>query len=152
MLGLPGLGEPAHRGGRQARPRAEELAQGGGEVSRRQAPQVEQGQDLGDLGRFAHVDGQDGRAVVLSFPAVVDARCLHLDHPGAGHDLSLFGVAVADHEPFARLVDDLGVSVEVSPAFGQQGGGQHLARGQAAQLVQVDGCGVILHPRGGVVY
>ena len=31
-----------------------------------------------------------------------------------------FGVAVAHHEPFARLVDQLGVGVQVGPALGQQ--------------------------------
>ena len=38
VLVLPGLGEPGDRRGRQARPRAEELAQGGGEVARWTGP------------------------------------------------------------------------------------------------------------------
>ena len=80
---------------------------------------------------------------MLALAAVVDARCLHIDHPGAGHDLSLFRVAVADHEPFARSVNELGMGVQVGLTFGQQGGGQHLASRKAAQLVQVNGCGVI---------
>jgi len=40
VLGLPGLGEPVDRRGRQTSGRAEELCQGGGEVAGRRSPQL----------------------------------------------------------------------------------------------------------------
>ena len=66
----------------------------------------------------------------------MDPRCRELDHPGAGHDLAPLGEAVADHQPPAGLVEQRGVSIEMRAALGLQG--QHLARRQAAQLVEVE--------------
>ena len=72
--------------------------------------------------------------------------------PGASRHLPLLGVTVADDEAFARLVDEVGVSVKVGLALGQERHLQHFLGGQAAQLVQADSCGCLLRACGGVLY
>ena len=56
---------------------------------------------------------------MLAFPAVVDPGGFHLDHAGTGGHISLLGVTVADDQAFARLVDEVGMGIEVSAALGQ---------------------------------
>jgi hypothetical protein len=141
VLGLPGLGEALHGGGGQVGRRAEELAQGGSEVPRRQAAQVKHRQDLGHLGRLSHVGRQDDRAVMLAFPAVIDPGGFDLGQAGTGRYLPFLGIAIADDEALARLVDQVGVGVQVGPALGEERHLEHFLGGQAAQLVQADSRG-----------
>ncbi len=136
VLGLPGLREPPHGRGGEARPRTEEGRERGQEVARREPPQVEQRQHLGHLRRTPHVGRQQRRDVALTVAAVVDARRLHGDAARGGRDLARAGVAVAHGQPPARRVDRNGVALEVGLAFGLQRQREHLLGGQAAELVQ----------------
>jgi len=58
-----------------------------------------------------------------------------LDGAGLGRDLAGLVVAVADDEPVALVVDQVGVLVDVAGDLGQQGGRQHLAGAFADDLV-----------------
>ena len=90
---------------------------------------------------------------MLALSAVVDTRGADLDHPGSGGDLSGPGEPVAHHQSVTGVVELLGVGLEVGPALGRQGDGQHVLGGHPAQLVEADrhGLGVIHHVRGGVM-
>jgi len=138
VLGLPGLGEAADGGGGQAGVGAEEGLKGRSEVGGGQAPQVQDGQDLGDLRGAPHVRRQDGGGEPLAVPTVVDSRGDHLHHAGTGHHLARSGVAVAHHHAQPGRVKDVGVGVQVRATFGLQGQGEHLGGGDPAQLVEVD--------------
>ena len=89
---------------------------------------------------------------MLAFPAVVDPRRFHLDHPSARRHLALLGVAVAHDQAFARPVDHLGVGVQVGLALNQQRHLEHLLGGQAAQLVQADAYGCFFRTCRRVLY
>ena len=64
--------------------------------------------------------------------------------PGARRHLALLGVTVAHDQAFARLVDYVGVGVQVGLALDQQRRSEHLLGGQTAQLVQADAVWVLL--------
>jgi hypothetical protein len=89
---------------------------------------------------------------MLAFPTVIDPGGFDLDGPGTGRDLALLGVTVADDQAFARLVELVGVGVQVGPTLSQQSYLEHLLGGQAAQLVQADRCGCLLRAWRRVMY
>jgi len=122
------------------RPRvgAEERGEGRGEVARREAAQVEDREDLGDLRAAARVGRQERRAETLSRPPVVDPWRGGLDHPGPRGHRPRLGVPVADHQAAASGVELAGVGVEVRPALRLEGEREHLAGGQAAELVEIE--------------
>jgi hypothetical protein len=80
-----------------------------------------------------------GDRIGLVDPLVVHPRGLHLDHPGRGGDLPGLVVAIADHEPTARLVpliDQLGY---IGVDFGFQGRREHPPRALPDDLVNQGG-------------
>lgn len=153
MLGLPGLGQTAHGGRRQAGLGAEELAQGRGEVPGGQSPQIQHRQHLGHLGRAAHIRRQDDRTVAVSLPAVIDSGGFHLDRPRPGRDRPRTGISVADHQAPPGPINQIGVVVEIGLALSEQRHPDHVLSGQAAQLVKADSqlFGIIGHLDGGVM-
>jgi hypothetical protein len=100
-------------------------------------------QHLGDLRRAAHPAGQDRADVLHSLTGgrvgapVIHPRAADLDRPGAHRQGPGWGVAVADHQPPAALVDLVGVGGQVGVHLRFQGLGQHPAGALAGQLVQV---------------
>jgi hypothetical protein len=104
--------------------------------------QVQQRQHLGDLRRAAHPAGQDRADVLHSLAGgrvgapVIHPRAADLDRPGAHRQRPGWGVAVADHQPPAALVDLVGVGGQVGVHLSFQGLGQHPAGAFAGQLVQ----------------
>src|SRR5215217_2147630 len=115
--------------------------------------QVQQRQDLGHLGAATAPGRQDHRAEPRPLAgrrvdaAVVDPRCAHWDRSGHGGNLTLAGVAVADHQPPAALVPLGGEGGQGGVDLGLQGGGQHppgTLTGQAVQVgVQLRLCGLV---------
>jgi hypothetical protein len=69
-------------------------------------------------------------------PAVVHPGADDLDLPGPGRKLAGWGVAVADHQPMAVLVDQRGKGGDVGVDLGLERRGQHPAGALASQLVQ----------------
>jgi hypothetical protein len=144
-FGLPLGGQPGDHRGRQAGRGAEERLQRRHEVQARQSMQVQQRQHLGHLGAAPTPSGQD-LAVELHplagggvQAAVVHPRADHLDLADPGGEAARRGVPVADHQPVAVLVDQLGVRGQVGLHLGLQRSGQHPAGTLAEQLVQVGG-------------
>ncbi len=131
VIGLPLGRQPCH--GRQGEPggAAQELLEGGHEVPRGQAVQIEQRQHLADLRGLAAPRRQDRRGEPLAFArGLVDALVvhplrLHLDHPGRGRDLPCLVVAVADHQAAPVLVTLIGQLGYVGVDFSLQVGGRH---------------------------
>ena len=72
-------------------------------------------------------------------PPVVHPRADHLDLADPGGQRAGRGVAVADHQPVAVLVDQLGVRGDVGLDLGLQRRRQHPPGALAEQLVQVGG-------------
>jgi hypothetical protein len=68
----------------------------------------------------------------------VHPRRLDLHPTGRGGELTLAGVAVADHQPSAGLVTHLGVCVQVGAPLRLKRHRDHLPRRQPAQLIQID--------------
>jgi hypothetical protein len=105
--------------------------------------QVQQRQDLGDLGTLATPRRQDQRAKPHPRargrvdPPVVHSRRAHRDRTRGGGDLPLAGVAVAHHQPAAVLVALGGVGGEVGVDLGFQGGGEQPLGALAHDRVQV---------------
>jgi len=153
VLGLPRFGEPGDRRGRQPGLGAEELAQGGGEVPRREPAQVEDRQHLADLGGLAHRGRQEGRGELFPLAPVVDPRDTHLDGARSRRDRAGPVKPVAHHQPMTGGVQLVGVFLEVGPALGQQRHGQHVLGRQAADLVQAGSRGFFVANRlcGGVM-
>jgi len=89
---------------------------------------------------------------MLAFPAVIDPGGFDLDQAGTGSYLPLLGIAIADDEALARLIDQVGVGVQVGPALGEERYLEHFLGGQAAQLVQADSRGCLLRACGGIMY
>ena len=78
------------------------------------------------------------RRKFLAVTFVVHPWGFDRDRTGAGDDLTLAGVTVADHQTPAGLIEIIGVGVEIGLAFSQQGSGQHLLSSQPAQFVEID--------------
>jgi hypothetical protein len=80
---------------------------------------------------------------------VVHPRPHDLDLADAGGDGARRGVPVADQQPVAALIDQLGVGGEIGVDLGLQGGDQHPPGALAEQLVQIGGqlgpCLVVSH-------
>jgi hypothetical protein len=117
--------------------------------------QVQQRQDLGDLWRAAAPPGQD-HALELLTPArrrvgapVVHPRAHHLDLADPSGDGARLGVPVADHQPVAVLIDQLGMRRDVGLHLGLQRDRQHPAGALATQLIQIGGqlgpCRLVSH-------
>ena len=105
--------------------------------------QVQQRQDLGDLGALATPGRQDHRAEPEPLtghrvdPAVVHPRRADDHRASSGGDLALAGVAVAHHQPPAALVPLGGIGGEIVVDLGFQGGGQHPPGALAHDLIEV---------------
>jgi hypothetical protein len=142
-FGLPLDGQPADHRRRQAGRGAEEPLQRGHEVQARQPMQIQQRQHLGHLGAPPTPAGQD-HALELHplagggvHPPVVDPRADHLDLAHPGGQRATRGVPVADHQPVAVLVDQLGVGGDVGLHLGLQRDRQHPPGTLTEQLVQI---------------
>ena len=142
-LGLPLGGQAGHHRGRQASGRAEERFQCGHEVAGGQAVQIQQRQDLADLGALAAPGRQDraGEAGLVAGdrvqPAVVDPRRGHRDRSRPGGDGAFPGMAIAPHQPVTALVLFLRVGLDVGSDLGLQRRGEHAPSALEDQLVEI---------------
>jgi hypothetical protein len=73
----------------------------------------------------------------VAVAAVIDPWGRDIHPPGGSGDLPRRVVAVADHQPATVLVAHLGVRVKVGATLGLQRHREHLAGGQATQLIQI---------------
>jgi hypothetical protein len=105
--------------------------------------QVQQRQHLGHLGAPPAPAGQDHALELLALagggvhPPVVDPRADHLDLAHPGGQRASRSVPVADHQPVAVLIDQLGMRGDVGLHLGLQRGRQHPPGTLAEQLVQI---------------
>jgi hypothetical protein len=105
--------------------------------------QVQQRQDLGDLGALAAPRRQDHRPEPQPLtghrvdPAVVHPRRADGHRASSGGDLALAGVAIAYHQPSAAFIPLGGRGGEIVVDLGFQGGGQHPPGALAHDRVQV---------------
>ena len=141
LLGLPGLGELGDRRGGQPLRGAEELPEGGHEISRREPVQVQQRKHLADLRSLARPRRQDRRREPLPLTGirvdtlVVDPRCRDIHRAGArGHGPRLVA-AIAHHQPMTLVVTNVSELGDVSLDLGPQGLGQHPPRTLSDDLV-----------------
>jgi hypothetical protein len=110
--------------------RPEEPGERRREVARAHAVQIHERQHLGDLrglpGPRRQDRGPEPAALTVVVDAlVVDPRCAHLDPPGGGGDDARLGVAVADYEAPAALIELARQPGDVVVGFGLERGGQH---------------------------
>jgi hypothetical protein len=144
-FGLPLDGQPGDDRRGQARTPAEECLQGGHEVLAGQTVQIQQRQHLGDLRRAPAPARQEhaleplARARRRVDPPVVHSWAHDLDLADAGADRPGRGMAIADHQPVAALVDQLGVRGDVGLDLGLQRNFEHPASTLAEQFVHVGG-------------
>ena len=130
-LGLPLDGQPGHHRRRQASRGAEEPLQRRHEVQARQPMQVQQRQHLGHLGAAPTPAGQDHALELHPLTGsgvgatVVHPRADHLDLTHPGGQRATRSVPVADHQPVAVLIDQLGVRGDVGLHLGLQRCRQH---------------------------
>jgi hypothetical protein len=111
------------------------------EVAGGQAPQVQDRQHLGDLGRAPHVRRQDlaGEALAVTLlidPPIIDARSLDLHRPRPQNDRPRLRLTVAHHQPMSSCVALLLVLLDVGGDLGFQGYLQHPPGPFSRQLVQ----------------
>jgi hypothetical protein len=144
-LGLPLGGQPGNDRGRQARARAKERLQRRDEIQAGQPVQIQQRQHLGHLRRAPTPAGQQPAVELHPLagtwidPPVVHPRSDDFDLADPGGDGAGRGVAVADHQPMAALIHQLGVRRDVGLDLGLQRHRQHPPGALAKQLVQVQG-------------
>jgi hypothetical protein len=123
ILVLPLARQPADVGRRQTRSvLAKERAQSRPEIAGRQAPKVEHRQNLGHLGRAAHVGRQDRAGEALALPvlvlsSVVDSRSPDLERPGTAGHLPRPGLTVANDQTMTSLVEFVLVPLDVRRDF-----------------------------------
>jgi len=75
------------------------------------------------------------------------------DGAGPGGHRASPGPSVAHHQAVAGLVEELGMRLEVGPALGQKGHGDHVLGGHPANLVEAQHSGFFVTNRvsGGVM-
>ena len=145
VVGLPLLGQPADRAGRQPRRvLAEQIPQRRREVAGRQAAQVQDRQHVADLRRAARVGRQDPRAELPTLTGllvdalVVDARRLQTHRPGPDRQATLAGVPVTHDETVTVLIDLADERRDVLLDLDLQRRGDHPASALPGELVERD--------------
>jgi hypothetical protein len=141
LLGLPLCGEPGdHRRGEPSG-RPEEPRQRRREVTAGHAVQVHERQHLRDLRRLASPGRQDRRAEPASLTGLIDAlvvdpRRLHFDAARGRGDRAGLGVAVADHQAPASLVQLTRQTGDVVVGLDLERGSQHPPGALQNDLIQ----------------
>src|SRR5918994_1509935 len=148
---LPLLGEPDDRRRRKPGLGAEELLQSRHEVPAGKPVQIEQRQHLRHLLRAAHVGWQDhalepSSVAVFLHPLVVDPRSLDLHSPGSQENLTLSGVAVANHQGASLLIPLFSGRLDVAGHLGFKSFGEHPPGSGSGDLVEVERESFVLAP------
>ena len=151
VLGLPLLGQPLDRAGRQARRvLAKQVPERRPEVSGREAVQVQDRQHLGHLRRPPRVRRQDLRAEPLALPGLlVDALVVDPRRPDRhrarahGHP-PLPRATVADDQPLAVLADLIRERRHVLVDLGLERRRDHPASALPREIIERDASLVVL--------
>jgi len=142
LVGLPLSGEAGDDRCRQAGGGAEELLEGGGEVTRAHAVQVHQWQHLGDLWALAAPRRDDHRREPPTLPglvidaAIVDTGRLDVDPARRRRDGACLGVAVAGHQTATSIIELVDEGGHVTFDLGLEGGHQHPAGALPDDLIE----------------
>jgi hypothetical protein len=154
MLGLPLLGQPLDRAGRQAGGiLAQQIPQRRPEVARREPVQVQDREHLGHLRRAPRVRRQDPRAEPLALPGllvdplVIDPRRPDRHCPRTDGHAPLPGATVADHQPLAILANLVHERAHVLVNLGLQRGGDHPTSALPRQIIERAASLVVLPDR-----
>ena len=107
-----------------------------GEITRREATQIQDRQHVAHLGRPTRILGQNIRAEPVPLPTVIDPRGPNPQRTSSGHQRPLPSSAVAYHQPIPSLIDQLLTGLDVSGDLRFEAGHQHPPRPLRHQIVE----------------